>query len=1325
MPPTNAEETTITEVIADRDADTIGRWRRVDPEDDLALFDNEVLVQWQDGDDRLAVYVERGEHSHGDNEGEAYYSTGVDAVGDGLSFSSKSLERRADTLETAMDAAIDYMGRTDPGVPLPTFSLSMEGGLLKPLAAYLDRLGGGNARIEVRDDGFYTESMAFTTGVDFFVPATDTEDYSVGGEGAFAVNNETLADALDPFKFGDEIGLSMDGDADEPRLDVGPRSIDVSHPLDYVEREFPEPEPPDFAFTADGLSFRDVERATRIAEFEHGALGVLDGVAFLQSQLDDGTEAFTARFDTSSVEGEGVVAVGLGPLREIRRAQPRLSQNDVTFTARFDAPLLVESTVGETNVDVRVVLADEAIPVDIDLPPAEIPTPDEVADEPDDEDAIDAFAEAAADEAIDAPTDAAIPESVGVFDLREATDERVYWSVDDGTGVEVVRRDGVWVAWARDDIGERTRIGAAPDREGAVALATDALEGYRDAREARGAARDPSAFEEGTFRRITGNDITGRPLDILADYFRTIDELRESSIAELEAIDGIGPKTLEALQANFDIDDEPSPVDIGDGEPTDTNLLELPIVPIRTTAGLKYAVDPDVGQVVMAVDDDIDRLVKAEIGPAGQFTEGQRIGTAFVTDVDPWQQRSLERVEIEDGPADGGEPEGDADADDERPLLQDSNFDNDWPNLSSVQTEYGIIRNISDRNWSAVEDAYEFDTVEELIRVMITPGDDYRVEENIQSVEGLGREMLTTWIQRNVYNSHDIAEPLAEAFDSPTKVVEALLSIDDYTDIPGIGSAGADELRSALADAGFYESGGRESPRGGESSTDHEAGLAEIADRADVEQAPTPSPPDDDGPGRGVPDGPPDDGGDDEPPTFTRGQAETIVEGATIGADVQIVGAGDNIREIRLPLRDDAPVTFTTQSERITTMAADTEAETILNAIGRWEEFVDIDDLTPEQVDDLNERREALTDQFDIDIPLLQTGPDEATTEEGVEEIISRSTAGVFVEATANADLDSLRITLSPEPGSSVEFDEDLREVQGQVSEPIEAVNEALEEWERAVDLGTVPRLEVSRQREALEDALDIDLIAVGEGRPSEQPEPRDIEVPEREAPFTPEDAPEFDFEATLTPDTVQRAFPRLFDSQGSVFAQAFDTLDDLVSAPVSDLLAVRGIGEGTIERMVDTLPVDPDRGVRDQRDRPLGIEQRRPAVTGRETPTGEEWIIERIEDGNRITQNSFLTTGVIELVFPARLADRVKDVVATNDIAPGGPRTMVQAPSFREDMPAVAADLKAVQFLLQDQAFADLRSSGYDIRAIMQELADAPVVALKSPRVRATVTFN
>ena len=374
----------------------------------------------------------------------------------------------------------------------------------------------------------------------------------------------------------------------------------------------------------------------------------------------------------------------------------------------------------------------------------------------------------------------------------------------------------------------------------------------------------------------------------------------------------------------------------------------------------------------------------------------------------------------------------------------------------------------------------------------------------------------------------------------------------------------------------------------------------------------------------------------------------------------------------------------------------------------------------------INQRRGRLNDRFGLSLPLLdeqgqprsgteagdETGGEEAGGEAAdrlVEPLRVRGGAYVVPDDVPAGTAEAAREQAEAALGPAEQFDDNTRVGDAIIQDGQVAVR--VEEGERILD--------ARRQQEDLEERK-----------------------------------PDFDSDAALTADLVSRAFPRLLPAQGQTFAPAFDTLREMIEAPLSELDAIRGVGRGTLERMVDARPIDMDRSISAQRDRPLGIEEDVPddspmpeiqtdeeageadvpeGVTGGvpETavsipptaPRGEKWIAEQIQRGNRIQPNRFDETPIVELVFPERISEQVRNVASQNDISRGGTGgVMVQNPSFRDELPKEAAALKSIQFLLSQPG--DLRSSGFNIQGIINTLSDRLIVVTRSPVVRAPITF-
>ena len=575
----------------------------------------------------------------------------------------------------------------------------------------------------------------------------------------------------------------------------------------------------------------------------------------------------------------------------------------------------------------------------------------------------------------------------------------------------------------------------------------------------------------------------------------------------------------------------------------------------------------------------------------------------------------------------------------------------------------------------------------------------------------------------------------------------------------------------------------------------------------------------------------------DEPPErigeLSQAEMETIVEGATEGVTANAVVIEDDLQRIRMAPDGTVPIDTTNQ---VTARFEETREGTVLSAIDRWETFADIDAVDTAA---LNEAREALNEQFDLQIPLLDdrvdatpddapepepepdpdpdkpdvvaemeakfqqalTGmglpdlenpPVEFRVDEGTGILVARPAeapewvaslderppfvqGGIdeadellveYIEALAESLTEPARDRLDLEAARRSVLDDtdptdDVEDEPGVRTEPIRVVD-----GEYTLPEGTLPQIAadaVSQTEAVLGPAIQFeDTTRVGQAVIQDEQVAIQVEDGEqildarRQQEDIEERDPEIDLDQPATAESIEEAFPRLFPSQGSAIEGEFDTLRDLVEAPVSVVLDVRGIGESTIESMTDTVPLDMERSILDQRDRPLGIEEDIPedspmpevrpdddpeetdlpddmaagvsvpeiAVTIPPTaPRGERFLAEQIQRGDRISPNRFDQNPIVEIVFPERLSDRVRRTVANNEIALGRQnRPMVQAPSFRDQFPQEAAGLKGIQFLLSNPG--DPRSSGHDINGILRALEDELVIVTVSPVVRAPISF-
>lgn len=1086
------EDDVIGRVIDQEDAVRIDGWRQVQATiTDLGLADV-LLVQWQDDDDELAVWVGRWDADSGPK-----YRAKAVAIDDDVRFSPTTITSGEESLETALDEVIRWMRRHPPGVDMPTFSMRIEGGIFKPLIELIHRLGGGDTLVEVRPDSVVFESGSAINNVDFRIPASDMEHFSVEQSGEFTIETSGLWDPLKPVKFGDMVPVALDASDERPKLQVAAQSTFVSISTGYFRRNFPVPDPFEARFTADGQDFKRKISAIKSFETDQSVFGVRDGVAFIHVRddssrkallkkdyddlfarvgdqfdeenptkeamvdviLESTGEAATGRFETTSLEGEGAVLVDPERLQDVRRAQPRPSSTPVTFTLRHDRPLLVEYTVGETDTDVLITLKSGAVPFDFVLPPREVTVPE------------------------DAPPGEAKPKSVtiSVKDLRGDLFS-IAIEPDVATPIRNELRNLVRMEFDEDDLEEIARPGASAP--------------------------------------VIGTALVKTPNEVLE-------------------------------------------IDLGEG---------------RDILGLTEDDEPDVEEVTPA---DVDEVVT-------------NLNTAI--DRAEVQLEAADDIGIADSPL----------ANTVRDLLSDA------------RERHG---NLSER-----------------------PPD-------LPSEKPSVRDRLSR--ARNV---------LAELSERTA------------------------DLNDAIEDAQPEE----------------------------AEEEPEEEP--------------------EQESEFTREQLEAIIDAATVGVDVSAIQFDEAIRRVELEPDFDNPVIDEgASSATVNVDPLDPDLRNVIDlALEQWQGMVE--EIPSDVATQINRLRSEVNESFDLTLPTVDADEEDVVDEDTIADVLEEGTAGTTADVSIKLLADSIRITLTPADNTDVQFTRRPSEVQGQASNPWGAIREALEEWEDSVNLASVDAQTLNSRRSTLESQHDVSLPTVeGPMQTAQQvseptasaDEPTEIEIPAAPAQQPQPEGPDLDLTAPLTESLVQEAFPRLPQSMGSLIAPAFDTLEDLVSAPVSEVLGVRGVGDAMVEDMTDHRPVDPDRSILQQRDRPLGVEERQVATPDDGLPEGEAWIVDQIENRNRIISNSFLTAGVVEIVFPERMRDEVMAVVTANDIAPFGPEAFVQEPSFKDQLPGIAADLLAVQFLIEDPGLGDLRSTGYNVRSIMQSLANKPVVALVAPRVRANVTFN
>jgi hypothetical protein len=398
---------------------------------------------------------------------------------------------------------------------------------------------------------------------------------------------------------------------------------------------------------------------------------------------------------------------------------------------------------------------------------------------------------------------------------------------------------------------------------------------------------------------------------------------------------------------------------------------------------------------------------------------------------------------------------------------------------------------------------------------------------------------------------------------------------------------------------------------------------------------------------------------------------------------------------------------------------------------GVIERIINATDFSKVDVGAINARRERLNEKYGAEIPLLREAPDgEGTpTQPGDEPDEDGEDAEPDVETHLIKAVDTGYAPLGDVTDAK----------RREVDEQTEAALGDADQFDSGTTVG-----------EAFIDPDGEVAVRVSEGERILDAKRKQEDIEQR--------TPEFDMNAPLTAKMVRDAFPRLLGN-GQPIADAFDTLNELVNAPLSEIDDTFGVGRGTIERMVDVPTLDMSRSIIDQRNRPLGIEEETPdpsptpdVVTGDEVgqlpqagtaddetpdiavsipptaPAGEKWLARQIERGNRVQPNDYKNNPIVEIVFPERLSGQVRNVVANNDISRGGQSVTVQRVSFADEIPQEAASLKSIQFLLRapaQQPATNLKSSGFDIDKILASLSDNLVIVAKSPLVAAPITFE
>lgn len=120
----------------------------------------------------------------------------------------------------------------------------------------------------------------------------------------------------------------------------------------------------------------------------------------------------------------------------------------------------------------------------------------------------------------------------------------------------------------------------------------------------------------------------------------------------------------------------------------------------------------------------------------------------------------------------------------------------------------------------------------------------------------------------------------------------------------------------------------------------------------------------------------------------------------------------------------------------------------------------------------------------------------------------------------------------------------------------------------------------------------------------------------------------------------------------------------------------------------------------------------------------GRAFIENMAESGNVVMQNPF-GEPVVEIITPVELQDRVEDLIEEWDLNPRGHGVIGQQPSFSEQRPQVSKDLVGWQFMLEEGEEDDLKSCGFDLETILNELGDEPVMATKANRVQASLPIE
>lgn len=249
---------------------------------------------------------------------------------------------------------------------------------------------------------------------------------------------------------------------------------------------------------------------------------------------------------------------------------------------------------------------------------------------------------------------------------------------------------------------------------------------------------------------------------------------------------------------------------MGPEDEDDEDLLRRPISVVRTTSGLSYGLPT--GEASIGVDEEVADATRAEIGHASQFDEGQRVGTAFLTDVDISTQRSLDHIDIHRTPThpdidvgdfaivewrtDGNEKKSEVWGDvtnvegdqftvkvgDSRTIV---NTETDRVSVPATNTEGDLLNIEIENSLAAINETgigWDDDRFENL-RV------EFEEDTLAQTLAAMGINEI-------------VARHLGREFESVDEVHAALDQADDPTDIPGITEKVLEDAREGLTAAG-------------------------------------------------------------------------------------------------------------------------------------------------------------------------------------------------------------------------------------------------------------------------------------------------------------------------------------------------------------------------------------------------------------------------------------------------------------------------------------------------------------------------------------------